>query len=155
MKKEKVISRRQLIKGAVASGALLSTGLSNRAFAAPASKDILIGVCTPLSGPLAYNGKATVQGARLALEEKNAKGGAGGRKFTLVIGDDAANPKEAIPFLLREYKDSAYDGLFVSQKGWGTVLVDPSRLEEAEGVLRDLFDPGPDGPERVGHDWPR
>ena len=63
--------------------------------------------------------------------------------------------KEAIPFLLREYKDSAYDGLFVSQKGWGTVLVDPSRLEEAEGVLRDLFDPKPDGPERVGHDWPR
>jgi hypothetical protein len=63
--------------------------------------------------------------------------------------------KEAIPFLLREYQDSAYDGLFVTQKGWGTVLVDSSRLEEAEGVLRDLFDPAPDGPERVGPDWPR
>lgn len=99
MKKGKAISRRELIKGAVASGALLGTGLSDRVFAAPASKDILIGVCTPLSGPLAYNGKATVQGARLALEEKNAKGGPGGRKFSLVIGDDAANPKEAIPFL--------------------------------------------------------
>ena len=63
--------------------------------------------------------------------------------------------KEAIPFLLREYKDSAYDGLFVTQKGWGTVLVDPSRREEAEGVLRDLFHPGAGGPERVGPDWPR
>jgi branched-chain amino acid transport system substrate-binding protein len=98
MKRGKGISRRQLIKGAVGSGALLGSGLTSRVFAAPA-KEILIGVCTPLSGPLAYNGKATVQGARLALEEKNSKGGPGGRKFSLVIGDDAANPKEAIPFL--------------------------------------------------------
>jgi len=99
MKKTKKITRRQFVKGAVASGSLLATGLSGRVFAAPAAKDILIGVCTPLSGPLAYNGKATVQGATLALEEQNAKGGAGGRPFKLVIGDDAANPKEAIPFL--------------------------------------------------------
>ena len=62
--------------------------------------------------------------------------------------------KEAIPFLLREYKDSAYDGLFVAQKGWGTLMVDDSRLEEAEGILRDLFNPGSGEPHRVGSDWP-
>jgi len=62
--------------------------------------------------------------------------------------------KEAIPFLLREYKDSAYDGLFVAQKGWGTIMVDDSRLEEAEDILRDLFNPGSGEPHRVGSDWP-
>lgn len=63
--------------------------------------------------------------------------------------------KEVIPFLLREYQDSAYDGLYVTQKGWGTVLVEESRLEEAEGILRDLFSPGTGDTSRVGSDWPR
>ncbi len=26
--------------------------------------------------------------------------------------------QEGIPFLLREYRDTAYDGLFIGQKGW-------------------------------------
>ncbi len=47
--------------------------------------------------------------------------------------------KRAIPFLVREYKDTAYDGLFVSQKGWGTVMVDEAGLEEAQTILEELF----------------
>ncbi|MEW6187882.1 MAG: hypothetical protein AB1585_19310 [Thermodesulfobacteriota bacterium] len=48
--------------------------------------------------------------------------------------------KSEIPFLVREYKDTAYDGLFAGQKGWGTVMVDKSRLGEAQGIVKDLFD---------------
>lgn len=44
-----------------------------------------------------------------------------------------------IPLLVREYKDTAYDGLFVTQKGWGTVMVDASRLEEAKTITEELF----------------
>ncbi len=44
-----------------------------------------------------------------------------------------------IPFLVREYKDTAYDGLFVSQKGWGTVMVDAARKEEAKIITEELF----------------
>ncbi len=44
-----------------------------------------------------------------------------------------------IPFLVREYKDTAYDGLFVTQKGWGTVMVDAARLEEAKTIMEELF----------------
>ncbi len=44
-----------------------------------------------------------------------------------------------IPFLVREYKDTAYDGLFVSQKGWGTVMVDAARQEEAKTITEELF----------------
>jgi hypothetical protein len=47
--------------------------------------------------------------------------------------------KEAIPFLLREYKDTAYDGLFIGQKGWGTVMVDEKQMEAARAIVDDLF----------------
>jgi len=47
--------------------------------------------------------------------------------------------KEGIPFLLREYKDTAYDGLFIGQKGWGTVMVDEGHLEAARNIVDDLF----------------
>ncbi|MBI5582825.1 MAG: DUF2007 domain-containing protein [Deltaproteobacteria bacterium] len=47
--------------------------------------------------------------------------------------------KEEIPFLLREYKDTAYDGLFIGQKGWGTVMVDEGQWEAARNIVDDLF----------------
>jgi hypothetical protein len=47
--------------------------------------------------------------------------------------------KEEIPFLLREYRDTAYDGLFIGQKGWGTVMVDEVSLASAQAVVEDLF----------------
>jgi hypothetical protein len=46
--------------------------------------------------------------------------------------------KAGIPFLVREYKDTAYDGLFVTQKGWGTVMVEETKLEEAKSITKDL-----------------
>ena len=47
--------------------------------------------------------------------------------------------KAEIPFLVREYKDTAYDGLFVTQKGWGTVMVEETQLEDAKAILNELF----------------
>jgi hypothetical protein len=47
--------------------------------------------------------------------------------------------KRDIPFLIREYKDTAYDGLFVTQKGWGTVMVDEDKLDEARLIVKELF----------------
>jgi branched-chain amino acid transport system substrate-binding protein len=117
MQKAKGVTRRQVMKWALASGSFLSTSWSGRVFATAAKPEVIIAVCTPLSGVLAYNGKATVQGAQLALEQVNAKGGMGGRMFKLVIGDDAANPKEAIPFLrkaLMSEKACAVTGIVAS-----------------------------------------
>ncbi len=48
--------------------------------------------------------------------------------------------KEGIPFLLREYKDTAYDGLFIGQKGWATLMVDEASLEAARAIAEDLFE---------------
>jgi hypothetical protein len=47
--------------------------------------------------------------------------------------------KRDIPFLVREYKDTAYDGLFVTQKGWGTVMVEEDSLTEAKRIVGELF----------------
>lgn len=51
--------------------------------------------------------------------------------------------KAAIPFLVREYKDTAYDGLFVTQKGWGTVMVEETSMEEAKAITQELFSDQP------------
>ena len=42
---------------------------------------------------------------------------------------DALQEKE-IPFLVRSYHDSAYDGLFQLQKGWGALMA-PEEHREA------------------------
>jgi hypothetical protein len=59
-------------------------------------------------------------------------------RFQADLLTDALGKRE-IPYLVREYKDTAYDGLFVTQKGWGTVMVEETRLEEARNVIQDLF----------------
>jgi hypothetical protein len=43
-----------------------------------------------------------------------------------------------IPFMIKSFHDTAYDGLYIPQKGWGVVMV-PERLrEEAEKLLTEV-----------------
>ena len=62
-----------------------------------AQEVIKIGHVAPLSGPIAHLGKDNENGARMAIEELNAKGVTiGGKKvkFELLAEDDAADPKQ-------------------------------------------------------------
>jgi hypothetical protein len=43
---------------------------------------------------------------------------------------DAILSEKGIPHLVRSYHDSAYDGLFQLQKGWGTLLAPESHRDE-------------------------
>ena len=43
-----------------------------------------------------------------------------------------------IPHLMRSYYDTAFDGLFQTQKGWGYVSVPRSRAEEVKEIIFDL-----------------
>ncbi|KQP53375.1 ABC transporter substrate-binding protein [Methylobacterium sp. Leaf106] len=56
---------------------------------------IRIGVNEPLTGPFAASGTYVVNGARIAADEINAKGGVLGRKLELVVEDNKSNPTEA------------------------------------------------------------
>ena len=53
---------------------------------------IKIGVNEPLTGPFAASGTYVVNGARIAADEINAKGGVLGKKIELVIEDNKSEP---------------------------------------------------------------
>ncbi|MBC7500406.1 MAG: ABC transporter substrate-binding protein [Herminiimonas sp.] len=68
------------------------------AIAAPtAFADIKIGFNVPLTGFAAADGKSALEGAKLAIAQANAKGGVAGQKLELVVYDDQASAKEAVP----------------------------------------------------------
>ena len=46
--------------------------------------------------------------------------------------------ERAIPHRLRSYHDTAYDGLFQTQKGWGTVNAPESYEDEISEILSDV-----------------
>jgi branched-chain amino acid transport system substrate-binding protein len=72
--------------------------LALAAFALPAAaQNIRIGFHAPLTGFAAADGKSAVNGAELAVEQINAKGGIKGRKIELVVNDDQARPDQAVP----------------------------------------------------------
>src|SRR5213075_566785 len=76
---------------AIAATALLSAGLVGQAGA----QTIKIGVNEPLTGAFAASGTYVVNGAKIAADEINAKGGLLGQKIELVIEDNKSNPTEA------------------------------------------------------------
>ncbi len=46
--------------------------------------------------------------------------------------------ERAIPHLLRTYYDTAFDGLYQSQKGWGNICAPLPYHEEIKEILADL-----------------
>ena len=85
------------VKPTILSTAVL---LALAAHGAAFSQELIvrIGHVAPLSGPSGHNGKDTEDGARMAIEELNAKGvtiGGKKAKFELVGEDDAGDPKQA------------------------------------------------------------
>jgi len=43
-----------------------------------------------------------------------------------------------IPFLIKSYLDTAYDGLYLPQKGWGAVMVPEESCEEGERIISEV-----------------
>jgi branched-chain amino acid transport system substrate-binding protein len=81
----------RLFAGLFAASALLAFSVG----AARAADPILIGVSGPLTGDAAGSGQEAMNGAKLAVEQLNAKGGILGRPVQIVEGDDRCDPKEA------------------------------------------------------------
>src|SRR5690606_25703927 len=70
--------------------------------AASGESDVIrLGLAGPLNEP---PGKGMHQGALLAIEEINARGGVRGRRLDLVVRDDAMNPARAIE-VAEEFRD--------------------------------------------------
>lgn len=82
--------KKQPLLTALIAGALTFSATS-------AIADIKIGFNVPLTGFAASDGKSALEGAKLAVAQANAKGGVAGQKVELVVYDDQASPKEAVP----------------------------------------------------------
>ena len=43
--------------------------------------------------------------------------------------------KECIPVMVRSFHDTAYDGIYIPQKGWGIILVPAEDKDKAEEII--------------------
>jgi len=66
------------------------------------------------------------------------------RKVTIVENKFEADlitqalQQEGIPCMLRSYHDTAYDGIFIPQKGWGAIMVPENAEERARNIIDEL-----------------
>lgn len=73
---------------------LLTVAAAAMAFStSPVWAQIKVGFNVPLTGFAAADGKSALEGAKLAVEQANARGGVAGQKIELVVYDDQASPK--------------------------------------------------------------
>ena len=93
MSDKKPVSRRDVIKGALAGAA--TTGLAGFPFISYGQSDVIrIGHLTPRTGFLGTLGEFAVQAADMAVDEINRAGGVNGRKIEL-LKEDSVNPQTA------------------------------------------------------------
>jgi branched-chain amino acid transport system substrate-binding protein len=93
------------------------------------AETIKIGVNEPLTGAFAASGTSVVNGAKIAADEINAKGGILGKQIELVIEDNKSNPTEAAAVA---EKLITRDKVSVMMGAWGsslTLAVMPKLME--------------------------
>ena len=115
-------------KQAVLLAALAAAG------AVSAQEVVRIGHAAAVTGPVAYFGKDTENGARMAIEALNAKGVTiGGKKvtFQLLAEDDAGDPKQATS-VAQKLADAKIHGM-VGHETSGTTIP-ASKIYHAAGI---------------------
>src|SRR5256886_9842260 len=118
--------------------ALVATLLGGAAEA----QTIKIGVNEPLTGAFAASGTYVVNGAKIAADEINAKGGVLGKKIELVIEDNKSNPTEAAAVA---EKLITADKVPVMMGAWGsslTLAVMPKLMEYKVPMLVETSSSG-------------
>ena len=101
---------------------------------ASAQETVKIGHAAAVTGPVAYFGKDTEDGARMAIEALNAKGVTiGGRKvtFQLMAEDDGGDPKQATT-VAQKLVDARIHGM-VGHETSGTTIP-ASKIYHAAGI---------------------
>src|SRR6266700_1632251 len=108
---------------------------------AAAQDSIKVGVIQPLTGAFAASGNYVANGAKIAADEINAKGGVLGKKLELVIEDNKSNPTEAAAVA---EKLIVRDKVPVMMGAWGsgfTLAIMPQLMEYKVPSLVETMDP--------------
>lgn len=111
-------------------------------FADTSNAQIKIGVIQPLTGAAAASGNYVISGAKIAVEEINAKGGVLGQKIEIVVEDNKSNPTEAAA---AAEKLIVRDKVPVIMGAWGssfTLAVMPKLMEYKVPMLVETSSSG-------------
>ena len=130
------------MKQYTSTAALAAIVLAAAVTTAPAQETIKIGVIQPLTGAFAASGNYVVNGAKIAADEINAKGGVLGKKIELVIEDNKSNPTEAAAVA---EKLIARDKVPVMMGAWGssfTLAMMPKLMEYKVPMLVETSSSG-------------
>ena len=100
--------------------------------ASPVHPEILVGVPTDLTGPLAWLGEQVQRGAELAVADLNAEGGVLGQQIELLIADDFCDPEQAIA---AARKLVAADVVVVAGHGCSGASIAASTVYADAGIL--------------------
>ena len=73
----------------------------------------------------------------IAAEDKWVKAGTMENRFE---GDRISHvlQEAGIPFLFKSFLDTAYNGLYIPQKGWGIVMVSEQNKAEAQRLIAEV-----------------
>jgi len=129
----------QFASKTTAAAIFLVAGLTTGAGAQDAVK---VGVIQPLTGAFAASGNYVANGAKIAADEINAKGGVVGKKIELVIEDNKSNPTEAVTVA---EKLVVRDKVPVMMGAWGsgfTLAIMPKLMEYKVPMLVETSSAG-------------
>ena len=129
-------------KFAAVTASLSAAVLAGSLMTSAAAQTIKIGVNEPLTGAFAASGNYVANGAKIAADEINAKGGVLGKKIELVIEDNKSNPTEAASVA---EKLIVRDKVPVMMGAWGsslTLAVMPKLMEYKVPMLVETSSSG-------------
>ena len=129
---------RQYLRQTTLAAIVLAAGVT----AAAAQDSIKVGVIQPLTGAFAASGNYVANGAKIAADEINAKGGVLGKKLELVIEDNKSNPTEAAAVA---EKLIVRDKVPVMMGAWGsgfTLAIMPKLMEYKVPMLVETSSAG-------------
>ena len=119
--------------------AMVLAGVASHSFAADTIK---IGIAGAKTGPLTQYGDMQFSGAKMAIEQINAKGGVDGKKLVAVEYDDACEPKQAVAVANKVVNDGVK---FVVGHLCSSSTQPASDIYEDEGII--MITPAATGPE--------
>ncbi|MBU6497014.1 MAG: branched-chain amino acid ABC transporter substrate-binding protein [Rhodospirillales bacterium] len=119
--------KKTMFAGAASLAAIMAVA------ATPAMAQIQIGAAGPMTGEYASFGQQLKEGAGMAVDDINAKGGVLGKKLVLNVGDDACDPKQAVSVAndMASKKVVFVDGHFCSSSS-----IPASKVYADEGILQ-------------------
>ncbi|MEO0216363.1 MAG: branched-chain amino acid ABC transporter substrate-binding protein [candidate division WOR-3 bacterium] len=126
--------------------------LSLLVFLGCAQEEVRVGIAIPLKGEQRFMAKGILQGAKLAADEWNIRGGALGKKIVLEVMDDEANSEKAVE-VAKELVNKRVIGVIGHMnshcsiaaseiyEGAGVVMISPSSTnpELTERKLKNIF----------------